>query len=180
MFLELRLDFGGVAHEEEFGKRRILPESEHRPGNDILGRVIPAHGIERDFHGKKAGEIRNPGWESRGRAGDDYAKIWAGPQVPSIEKRQPPDADIGRPAESGGGESLNGLDREDLAPTVVTAGGACRMALHGAAALGAAIELRRVPAIRGLARAQAHLGHFAFWNSHGRSVVKGYGFLRLS
>jgi hypothetical protein len=42
------------------------------------------------------------------------------------------------------------------------------MRLDGAAALAALVELGGVKAIGGFARAQPHLGHFAFWNSHGR------------
>ncbi len=41
-----------------------------------------------------------------------------------------------------------------------------------ASALGAFIQLRGHPAMRGLARAQAHLGGFAFWNSHTSGLGK--------
>ena len=40
------------------------------------------------------------------------------------------------------------------------------MRRDGAAALRALVQLRRLPAMRRLARAQAHLRSFAFWNSH--------------
>jgi hypothetical protein len=44
-----------------------------------------------------------------------------------------------------------------------------------AAALRAFIQVRRMPAVRRLAHAQAHLRRFAFWNSHGRRLSK-HGF----
>jgi hypothetical protein len=44
------------------------------------------------------------------------------------------------------------------------------MRRNGAAALRALVQMRRVPAICGFARAQPHLRSFAFWDSH----VSGY------
>jgi len=41
-----------------------------------------------------------------------------------------------------------------------------------AATLRAFIQVRRMPAVRRLARAQAHLRRFAFWNSHVRQLKK--------
>ena len=61
---------------------------------------------------------------------------------------------------------LTRFDRQDLAALVIAAGRAGGVRSDRAAALRAFIELRRLPAMRCLARAQAHLRGFAFWNSH--------------
>ena len=72
---------------------------------------------------------------------------------------------------------LTGVDGEDLAAFVVAAGCAGGVRLDGAAALRAFVHLRRVPAIGRLARAQPHLRHFAFWDSH-KSRVGKQGFAK--
>jgi preprotein translocase subunit SecG len=46
------------------------------------------------------------------------------------------------------------------------------MRRDGAAALGALVQLRRLPAMRRLAGAQAHLRSFAFGNSHKKGSRK--------
>jgi hypothetical protein len=44
--------------------------------------------------------------------------------------------------------------------------------LNRAPALRALVQHRRVPPVRRLARAQPHLGRFAFWNSHTKRATK--------
>jgi hypothetical protein len=68
--------------------------------------------------------------------------------------------------------SLGAFDREHLPPFVITAGRTGGVRLHGAAALRAFVELRRLPAMRRLPRAQAHLRSFAFWDSHTSGLGK--------
>ena len=46
------------------------------------------------------------------------------------------------------------------------------MRRYGAAALRALVQMRRVPAICGFARAQPHLRSFAFWDSHVSGIPK--------
>ena len=67
---------------------------------------------------------------------------------------------------------LSAANRQDLATFVVATGGAGGMRGDGASALGALVQLRGDPAMRGLARAEAHLGGFAFWNSHTSGLGK--------
>src|SRR2546423_2245009 len=57
-------------------------------------------------------------------------------------------------------------DRQYLPAFIISAGGTSDVRWDGAAALRAFVEVRRLPAMRSLARAQAHLRSFAFWNSH--------------
>src|SRR5438094_3214591 len=58
------------------------------------------------------------------------------------------------------------FDRQDLAAFVIAARRTGGVRADAASALAAADELRGVPAIGGLARAQPHFRGFAFWNSH--------------
>ena len=58
-------------------------------------------------------------------------------------------------------------DAQDLATLVIAAGRAGGVRGDGAAALRALVQLRRLPAMRSLAGAQAHLRSFAFGDSHG-------------
>jgi hypothetical protein len=60
------------------------------------------------------------------------------------------------------------LKRQYLSSAVVTARRASNVRGDGAPALGAFIEMRSMPAVCRFARAQSHLGRFAFWDSHGR------------
>ena len=55
---------------------------------------------------------------------------------------------------------------QNLAAFIIAAGSANSMSRHGAAALGALCQLRRMPAVGRLARSQPHLRGFAFWDSH--------------
>jgi hypothetical protein len=64
---------------------------------------------------------------------------------------------------------------QHLSAFVVTTRPARSVRRHSAATLRALIQVRRMPAVRRLARAQAHLRRFAFWNSHGRRLRK-HGF----
>lgn len=57
-------------------------------------------------------------------------------------------------------------DGQNLASFIVPARSARSVRSHAASALGTFIQLWRLPAVRGLARAKAHLGCFAFRNSH--------------
>src|SRR3954452_22133294 len=57
-------------------------------------------------------------------------------------------------------------NRQNLPAFVVAARGAGCMRRYRASALGAFVQLRGLPAMRGLARAQPHLRSFAFGNSH--------------
>jgi hypothetical protein len=67
---------------------------------------------------------------------------------------------------------LSAADRQDLTTLIVATGGTGGMRGDRASALGAFVQLRGDPAMRGLARAQAHLGGFAFWNSHTSGLGK--------
>ena len=64
---------------------------------------------------------------------------------------------------------------QHLSAFVVTTRRARSVRRHRAATLRAFIQVRRMPAVRRLARAQAHLRRFAFWNSHGKRLRK-HGF----
>lgn len=72
------------------------------------------------------------------------------------------------PRKASGG--LRHLDIQDLTAAVGSAGGAGRVGTERGAALGALAELGGMPAIGGLAGAQAHLRSFTFRDSH-RMVV---------
>lgn len=61
---------------------------------------------------------------------------------------------------------LSADDCQNLPAFVVAARGAGRVSLDTASALAALGERRGMPTVCSLARAQAHLGHLAFWNSH--------------
>lgn len=80
----------------------------------------------------------------------------------------PPSLPAKKRARSGtqGPSTLLRFDGQDLPALVITARGAGRMRGDRAPALRAFIELRRLPAVRRLARAQAHLRSFTFGNSH--------------
>ena len=67
---------------------------------------------------------------------------------------------------------LTGVDGQNLAPFVITAGRAGRVRSDGAAALRTLIELWSHPTMRGFARAQPHLRRFTFWNSHTSRIGK--------
>jgi hypothetical protein len=56
--------------------------------------------------------------------------------------------------------------RQDLTTLIITARRAGGVPTHTGAALRALGKLRSMPAVRRLAGTQAHLGGFAFWNSH--------------
>ena len=107
-----------------------------------------AHGVERNLHRRISG---------------------AGRRMFKCKKDQPPARESGA-AESVMRNGLSGLDREDLAAFVVAAGRAGLVRRNGAAALAALVEQRGVKAVGGFARAQPHLGHLAFWNSHSQLV----------
>src|SRR5215813_5156675 len=66
--------------------------------------------------------------------------------------------------------NLFALKREHLSSAVVTARRASDMRGNGAPALGTFVQMRGMPAVRRLSRAQPHLGCFAFWNSHGKPL----------
>jgi len=61
---------------------------------------------------------------------------------------------------------------EHLPASIITAGWTNRMRRHGAAALRAFAELRRMPAIRGFTRAQSHLRGSTFWDAHIERLTK--------
>jgi hypothetical protein len=61
---------------------------------------------------------------------------------------------------------LSAGDCEHLPAFVVAARGTGRVSLHTASALAAFGERWGMPPVCSLARAQAHLGHLAFRNSH--------------
>jgi hypothetical protein len=50
IFLQLGLDLGRIANEEEFVDLRILPQSEDRAADEIRRPEVAAHGVESDFH----------------------------------------------------------------------------------------------------------------------------------
>src|SRR5437867_170613 len=64
------------------------------------------------------------------------------------------------------------LERQHLSPAVVTVGRASNVRGNGASTLGAFVQMRSMPAVGRFARAQSHLGCFAFWDSHGRGLRK--------
>jgi hypothetical protein len=68
--------------------------------------------------------------------------------------------------------NLFALKRQYLSSAVVTARRASNVRGDGASALGAFVEMRSTPPVRCFARAQSHLGCFAFWDSHGRCLPK--------
>jgi len=59
-----------------------------------------------------------------------------------------------------------------LSAPIITAGWANRMRRHGAAALRAVPELRRMPAIRWFACAQSHRRGLTFWDDHRSGLRK--------
>src|ERR1700716_1527265 len=61
---------------------------------------------------------------------------------------------------------------QHLPAFVIAAGRASRMRGDGSTALRALVQLRCLPAMRGLARAQAHLRNFSFGNSHKKGSRK--------
>jgi len=63
--------------------------------------------------------------------------------------------------------SSSRFDGQHLPATVIAALRAGGVRRDAAAALAAFAQLAGVPAVCGLARAQAHLRGFAFWDSHG-------------
>ena len=63
-------------------------------------------------------------------------------------------------------EELTCVYRQNLATLVITTRWTGGVATHTGAALRALRKLWSMPAVRRLAGAQAHLGGFAFWNSH--------------
>lgn len=63
-------------------------------------------------------------------------------------------------------EALSCVHGQDLPALVVATRRAGRVPAHTSAALRALGKLRGMPAVGGLASAQAHLRGFAFWNSH--------------
>lgn len=65
---------------------------------------------------------------------------------------------------------LSHLDIENLTAPIGAAGGAGGVGVERSATLGAFAEFRRMPAVGSLAGAKAHLGCFAFRDSH-RTVV---------
>ena len=74
--------------------------------------------------------------------------------------------------------SLLALDREDLPPLIIAASRADGVARNCAPALRTFGQLGGMPTIGRLARAQSHLGGFAFWNSHGSRLRKHSGLKR--
>src|SRR6185369_7684623 len=64
------------------------------------------------------------------------------------------------------------LKRQYLSPAIVTTRRTGSVGRHRAATLRAFIQVQRMPAVRRLAGAQAHLRRFAFWNSHGCALPK--------
>jgi hypothetical protein len=64
------------------------------------------------------------------------------------------------------------FDRQNLAAFIIAARGANSMTGHRAAALRAFAKLWSMPAVGRFARAQAHLGRFAFGDSHVSGLEK--------
>jgi hypothetical protein len=67
--------------------------------------------------------------------------------------------------------SSSRFDGQHLPAAVIPARGAGGVRRDAAAALGALAQLGGVEAVGRLARAQAHLRGFAFWDSHGVSWI---------
>ena len=63
-------------------------------------------------------------------------------------------------------DRLNPGNGQYLTSAIVAAGRASAVRATCCTAIAATIELRRVPAVGGLASTQAHLGHFSFRDSH--------------
>jgi hypothetical protein len=102
-----------------------------------------AHGIERNLHGRISG---------------------AGKSLCKCKKNQPPARSSGAAGVENNG--LKGFDRQDLAALVVAARGAGAVRRDRTPTLAALAEQGGMKAVGGFARAQPHLGHLAFWNSH--------------
>jgi len=64
------------------------------------------------------------------------------------------------------------FDRQHLPAFIIAAGGANRVTCDRAAALWTLAKLGPMPAVRGSARAQAHLRCFTFGDSHGERTRK--------
>src|SRR5213594_4482312 len=67
---------------------------------------------------------------------------------------------------------LLAFNRQNLAAFVIAAGRANGVTCNRAAALRTLAKLRPMPAVRRFARAQSHLGCFAFGNSHVSGLEK--------
>src|SRR5437588_8552082 len=91
--------------------------------------------------------------------------MWEGPQCPDHRAKT---AVSGRQGPS----HILSAHAQHLPPFVITARWAGGVRGDGAPALGAFIKLRRLPAVRRLARAQAHLRSFTFRNSHKKGSRK--------
>ena len=160
MLLQFGLDLRGVADEEKFVDLRILAQRQDRAADEIRRPEIATHGVQSDFH--RVGNLRFSVGECKTKKSECGSGLGAarraGPDHSGSEDRGT-DASprLGR---------LAGVDRQDLPALVIPAGRASRVRSDGAAALRAFIELRRLPAMRSLARAQPHLRGFAFWDSH--------------
>ena len=142
----------GVADEEKFVDLRILAQGEDRAANQIRRPEIAAHGVESDLH--RGANVRFSARECK------MKKVG----VESVSGRGEEAAS--RLSSTGRTPQFSRLDRQHLAALVISAGRTGGVRCDGAAALRAFVELRRLPAVRRLARAQAHLRGFAFRDSH--------------
>src|SRR5207245_10305669 len=68
--------------------------------------------------------------------------------------------------------NLPSFDGQHLADAIITARWTCGVRCNSAAALRALAQPRRMPTVRGFARAQPHFGGFAFRNSHVSRLAK--------
>ncbi len=154
---QFALDLRGIAHEEELVDARVFPQGHDRAAHEIGRPEIAAHGIECDFHW--CGSLRVSRRECNPPAASARACGTLTP--PGCKRRRKRTC-----------RRELGFDRQDLAALVIAARRAGRVRTHRAAALWALVELRGFPTMRSLARAQAHLGCFAFWDSHKSRIGK--------
>ena len=165
VLLQLGFDLRGVADEKEFVDLRIFAQCQDRAADEIWWPEIAAHGVQSDFHRGanlrfsvlecktknlkvESGRLANAG---HGEYAESRPKIPMGHEAPS---------------------NSAALDRQHLSALVISAGRAGGVRRDRAAALRAFVELRRLPAMRRLARAQPHLRSFAFWDSHKSEIRK--------
>ena len=152
---EFRFDLRRVADEKEFADMGILVQRQDCAADEIRRPEIATHGVQSDFH--RSANLRPSGGECKIKK---VEKLKGCPGLRGFEVRRVRLLSTPQPS------TQLRADGQDLAALVIAAGRAGGVRRDGAAALGALVELRRLPAMRGLARAQSHLRSFAFWDSH--------------
>ena len=143
-----------VTHQKQVFQPRVIAQGVNRPSDVDGGRVVPAHGVQCDFHA---------GWNR------ELARAGGGPVRKRIRKITARDVSGRRSSECRKRRS-QGFDIEHLAVTVVAARRAGDVRRHLAAALGAAFEDRCAPAVGATTHFLTAFGLAALWNGHGLAV----------